>query len=710
LVASLSQLPARLSRAAPTIVSPRRHRTLSQVLFAAIVYLATAFLVTWPLVLHLGSSIYLPPTGLPAGGGDIAGSIAHLREFAEGAFPFAPGRIHDFNAPDGLPVRWPLNLANAPSLSLLSVLAVAVGAQAAYGLFVILGYVASGIAMFLFVRGLTGSAWIALVIGWAFAFYPFPVVQGEHPHFLHGWVFVLMGWRLLVLAERPTLRNGLWAGAAGVLAVSWTHYFILLGGVFYAALTVAVVVVGLARGDLRTRLLPAAAGAGLVFGFIFAMRQLMAVSSAPDVGAAHDFRDIIATSAEPLMYLVPPSHTLLGRWTQPFLAERGIDGVEWTLYLGVTTMALALVGLVAASMRAVAPRLRLASLLALAAVVSGLVFSAPPQIELFGHLFRTPSYLVYSATPTFRLYSRFGMVVMFGVCVLAAVALSAVTRGQSRRATAVVLALATVLVPLDLWNRPAHAVRDLRAPAIYHVLRAQPPGIVAEYPIRPIPFTGHYLDLYYQGVHDHPILNGFFRDSYQERALVVADLSDPATAGKLATLGVRYILVEPKYLWVGVPPPGTPRKGFRLIAKDDYGRLYRVVAGPQPLITGWKGFAPLEGRPGARYQWAAAPPIQLQVLAPCSPCRGALVFTTASFARPRQLEIRGPGGSVLRRVTVPVEPITVAVPLRFDRKIILDLAPSPGPQSIDETLHNGDPRKVTVWVGQTRFVQIPVSP
>jgi hypothetical protein len=686
----------------------KAHRAKIEFALAVAVFALTALFVVWPLPLHLGSSIYLPPTANPEGGGDLPGSIAHLREFAEGHFPFFPGRIEDFNAPDGLEIRWPLNLASFSSTSVLYLLAVLFGANAAYGLFVIFGYIASGTAMFLLLRSLTGSAWIGVLIGWAFAFYPFAVMKAEHPHFLHGWVFVLLAWRLFALSERPTVRNGLWAGAAGILAVSWTHYFILLAGVFYAALVFTDLLLGSFRGDLRRRLLPHAAGAGLVFGFVFLMRQLLlAVQSVPGVGAANDLSAVIATAAKPLMFVVPSGNTFFGRWTQPFLAKRGLDEVEWTLYLGASTMALGIIGLGAALIGKLPLRLRRISAFGLTAVVTGLIFSAPPQVELFGRVLRTPTYFVFQAAAAYRLYTRFVVVVMFGVCLLAALGLAALTRQRGGRAVAAILVAATLLVPLDLWNKPPNAVRDLRVPPIYDLLRDQPPGILAEYPLRSIPQIGHYLDLYYQGRHDHPILNGYFRGPYEERALSLVDFDDPTVAGKLATLGVRYILLTPPRLVPEVQPVKTPRKGFRFIASDYYGSLYRVTARPRPLVTGWTGFAALEGGPENRFQWAGDAHAQLEVVADCHPCSGLLVFTAASFAQPRRLEIRAPGVGTLRRVTVPTTPIVIAVPLHFNRRILVDLYASPGPQSIAETLGEGnrDIRKVTVWVGSTRFTQ-----
>ena len=194
------------------------------------VYALFTVFLTWPLLPHLGSAAYLDQTS--PHGGDLSGSIAQLRELVDGRHnPFAPGRQHDFDAPSGLGIRWALNLASFSSNGLLYLLALAFGATVAYGVFTVLGYAASGLAMFLLVRHLTRDSWIALVCGWAFAFYPFVVVTGEHPQFVHGWVFVVMFWRFLRLYEEPSMRNGVWAGLASILALSWTQQFILIGGI-----------------------------------------------------------------------------------------------------------------------------------------------------------------------------------------------------------------------------------------------------------------------------------------------------------------------------------------------------------------------------------------------------------------------------------------------------------------------------------------------
>jgi hypothetical protein len=697
---------ARLPGLPAALLASSRRPSLETLGAVALYILCTVYL-TWPLVTDLGSTFYLFPKN-PRGPGDLAGGAAQLRELvAAHHSPFLPGRISNFNAPDGLEIRWALNLASAPSTLFLYCLALVFGATAAYGLYVMLGYVASGTAMFLLARRLTKSAWIGLLSGWAFAFYPFAVVKGEHPEFVHGWVFVVMIWRLLALMERPTVRNGVWAGAATLLALSWTQYFILLGGICFAALTVAALASAAIRRDFRRRLIVHLPSIGLVLAFGLAMRRFLQASGEDATLPGNTLADIVATSAHLPMYLVPPAHNiLLGDLTRHYLTEHGWNAVEWTLYVGAIVMLLAVAGVVAALRRRLPPQ-AVRTVAALSTVlVAAILFSLPPRTEVGGHMLRLPSYLVFEASTGWRLYTRFVVVVMLALCILAAFGLQALSRHRSPRGRAALLVLVTVLVPVDLWDRPPVTTYRVETPRIYSVLRAQPPGIVAEYPLRPVLDARDYLDLYFQEAHGKPILNGYLSGPYEQRALSLTRLDDPATAGKLATLGVRYVLLTPWRVMPGVSDPGHPGRGFRAIARDRYGSLYRVAAKPMPFIYARKGLEPQEA-PGIDYRWATGSQVELEVLAPCTSCTGTLQFMSASFGRGRVLKVRAHGGKELLTTYVGPHRRLVSLPLRFSRRIVIDLSTIPGPQSIQETTGLPDPRRVSINLEKPRFLISP---
>src|SRR5688500_14005909 len=102
--------------------TPRRERRLgalrasprAQTVAAMLLYAAYALFVTWPLALDLDGSIF---GGV---GGDLTGTIAHVREqVEERIFPFAPGTLHDFDAPFGEPEQWVFNIVSLPSTALM---------------------------------------------------------------------------------------------------------------------------------------------------------------------------------------------------------------------------------------------------------------------------------------------------------------------------------------------------------------------------------------------------------------------------------------------------------------------------------------------------------------------------------------------------------------------------------------------------------------
>jgi len=678
-------------------------------LLALLLYVGFTLFLTWPLVTHLGSTIYLSPSRPK---GDYTSVIANIRELVHGWHnPFLPGRIHDFNAPYGLPITWVNNVATFASTSILYVLTAIFGATAAVGLFVMLGFVASAMAMFLLVRRFTGSPGIALVIGYAYGFYPYVVANGEHPHHIHGWVFVLMAWRMVELYERPNLRNGLLAGAACLVTLGWTPYFILLGGVLYGTLLVATLVLATWRRRLRPQLAPQLVCLGIVLAFLGLARGLADVDiQAAAVGHA-SLTDLFAQTARPLNYLVPSGHNpVVGDATRPFLQARGwFDATEKSLYVGVSLALLALVGFVGAVTRLLPRRTVPLVLMFSAVTLIALAFSAPPKVTVAGHIFSFPSYYVWKVESGWRIYERFVMVVMLGLCVVASFGIQALMRGRGPRFRTIALVVVAILVPLDLWSKYEPNTGRLTEPAIYRTLRAEPAGIVAEYPIQPSAFAEDYDELYNQQFHRKPIVNGFPARTVDElRALELARLSDPNTAGALAARGVRYVLLKHRSYIAAIPKPGLPGKGYQLIQRSAFGDLYRVTAVPAAATLA--GFEPLagfgweEGVAGSRFRWILASPAVLAVSAHCSPCVGEFYFRSDSYNGSRRLTVRQ-GSRVLAKRKIRTS-TDVTFPIRFNRrtKLVFDFSPPPTP--IARVMPGSpDRRSLGITVEEPRFAE-----
>ena len=685
----------RLSTRARDWLGRRRIQTI----LALLAYAAFAVYLTWPLVVDLDSRIY-------GAAGDLTGVISTHREMVDsGEFPFAPGRLGDFNAPDGLEIRWTLNLLTLPSFGSLDALTALFGPIPAVGLYTLLAFTLSGVAMFLLVRRLTGHPGAAFVAGFAYAFYPFVVVKAQgHLDFVHGWVLVLPLWRMLELIERPVARNGIWAGLALIFAFAWTPYHILLAGVMALALSAAAIGLAWRRGVIRQTISALAVVGGIAATFLVGMVLLNQSAPRSEV-RTHTVADAVAYSARAAEYVVPTSeHPLVGKRAGEYRAEHlhGSNRSENTLYVGISVLILALVGLVAGARRP--GPLRRAAVAAGFVVVAGFAFSAPPQVDLFGFSFPTATQYLFDLTTSWRVFSRLVVVVMAGLVVLAGLGMHGLVRRRPLAIQALVLAVLLVVIAGDLRAaRPAHGTNKLLIPTTYQRLASMPQGIAIEYPVVPAE-QSMYGDVFYQGWHRKPIVNGYYEDSPEEnRALRLTDLSRPATASGLKALGVRYVLVRRDIEAAGLPDPGRPTRDYKLLTEDPYIALYRLeLPGPRVLATAMDGFAPTEQSAAGPFQWLTQDDGTIEVRGSCTRCAGTLRIVLGTLGRARDVSIKSPDGRTLVRARV-ARRTSLRLPLTFERKVDLRIEATPGPQSIAETTGSPDTRSVSISVNDLSF-------
>ncbi len=679
----------------------RAHRRQVELVLAAAIYLGFACYLTWPLATNLSHSIYGAP-------GDPYGSMAFFRELAEHHYnPFLPGTISQLGAPAGIPIPWPRDLASAPAILTLYLLTALFGAIPAYGLYTLVGYTLTGAVTFLFARRLTGNTWAALIAGWAFAFYPFAGINGRgHPDNIQGWLLVLAVWRMVELMWHPTRRNGLVAGLAVTLCMWWSPYFILFGGVLYVIVTAVALLVAWRGGGLRPMLMPQLLAALIVCAFLAGLGVLSTVGETQAIGArTHTTRELDFYAAHPLQYVLPDLESpLFGGDTRAYLERYpyGGAGIENTLYVGVTVILLALVAFAAFVRRRLAPWLGGAVLALSLIAVAGVVTSMSPEARVFGVLIPFPSHFIAQVTTTWRVYSRFVIVVMLALAVLAAVGLDALTRRRSTWVRVGAMSLATIAIPLDLWAPQHGNVDNISTPGIYKTLARQPMGLVAEYPLAASSFNT-YSDVFYQSAYGKPLTGGYLEGSFQERlAFSLAELSNPSTAPRLATLGVRYVLLDATPAsWGEWPAAGEPGAGFRLIAREPYADLYLVTARPQSpaLVAAGEGFGATLPTNTGPVNWLERPSGTINLVGTCKSCDGVLSMTLASYAQPHDVTILDDRGRVLGRATVGAA-ARATIPLHFSRHTAIRLVATPGPQAVSET--EGSP-SVSVEVAGLEF-------
>jgi hypothetical protein len=677
---------------------------------AAAAYLAFAVAITWPFALHPGSTLF---GGV---GSDLTGSVARFRELADaGQPPFLPGHVPDFDAPGGLTTQWTLDLASFPSSAMLWLGSVAFGGVAAYGLLAIINFAGSALAMFLLTRWLTGSAGAGFVAGTAFGFWPYVFATATQP-LGSGWVFVLLVWRMIVVLRQPSLRNGVWAGLAGVLVLAWIQYWLLIGGVLYAVLACAVLFLAHRRGEARAQLRAQSVAAALLASWVLLVFVIGSVTAFTDV-PVRSGTDAIRYSARPLMYLLPsPHHPLLGDLTEGTIRDRYMSAdstaAYTAIYVGVVTLVLAAWGLLSAWRRDARSQGALTgkeiSLIAVALILVAGLLSGPPEVNVLGTTIPTPVKAVTEVTSVFRSVARFAHLVMLGLCLLMALGVATLVDGRSRTVRGVLVVGLAAIVALDLWNLEPPGPTRVVYPPVLTRLADRPPGILVEYPVLAAVNSGSEAT-FYQQAHGHPLFNGFRRDTESESLkLELQALKDPRTPPELARLGVRYVLVRDiKGGIPGVPPAGSQINGMRLIDRDGYGALYRLTAQPATnSVHALSGFTIPEGDPVRFIRWMSKRTARLEVRAGCTPCEGTLRIATGTYLTPRHLVIRNEAGREVAAKTISSESERFAVPIEVSGRGRFTFEISPSPQApADVDPNNPDTRPLGIFLSYpVRFV------
>jgi hypothetical protein len=149
-----------------------------------------------------------------------------------------------------------------------------------------------------------------------------------------------------------------------------------------------------------------------------------------------------------------------------------------------------------------------------------------------------------------RTWTRFGIIALFGMAVLAGLGAAAWHRREirpiksavaGRLAWPIVIAVAL----FELWWRPVPMMAPVFERPVDQWLRSQPGAQpIIEYPLDSA-FDGQQL--VYTRAHGKPILHGYatyFSFAFSRQHPELLDFPEPAALQRLSTLGVRYVLIE----------------------------------------------------------------------------------------------------------------------------------------------------------------------
>lgn len=363
-------------------------------------------------------------------------------------------------------------------------------AYAAHNSAVLLAFILTATGMYYLVRYLTHDRRAAALSAIWFAFCPFIFARTAHIQLLMtaGLPFAMLAFHRL--ADRPTAGRGAALGCAMAAQALCCGYY----GIFVILMVGFAVVVVASTRRLWTdaRYWMAIGVAGIVSIGLVVPAYLPYIALRRDTGFHRTIGQAVQYSANWSAYLA--SSSFAHAWLLPFLPE-------WTdvLFPGVLVTIFGLAGAY------VARGQRRGELTWLYGGLAATAFwtSFGPPAHVYSALYAVVPVFVWLRAP-----SRFGLIVVFALSVLAGVAVSAWLRRVRRPALALaVLALfasSELIVPLNMPDVPP-------VQPVYHTLATMPPGPVIEMPFY-YPEVGlHQHTKYMLASTSHwmPLVNGY---------------------------------------------------------------------------------------------------------------------------------------------------------------------------------------------------------
>ena len=442
--------------------------------------------------------------------------------------PRDPG--HLFDAPIFHPERRTLAYSEpliVPGAMAIPLRAAGLDATTTYNLLAMLGYALSAWAMWRLVARWTGDEWAGATAGAAYAFNAHLLTRFGHLQALHAEFVPLVLLGVDGLARRAAWRDAALL-AAGLVLTGLTSIYQLT---FAAAATVA----GLAAraGEWRAR---AARTLGVTFAGIAGSVLLLSpmlwqyLMVSRELGLVRSLDAALRSAATWRDYLATAGRLHHALWSAPFTGGTA-------LFPGIAVTALAVVALV----RPARDRGRIAMAAAIAVV--GLVMSIGPRLPIYAWLYDLVPLL--QAT---RVTSRWGVLVLTGLALLAGYGLARVRAGLSGSAARLVGLGALLVVTAEAWRAPVAYTPSPAVPPIYERLARLEGAVLLELPIFPgAQFNLNAPYLLAQTVHFAPILagySGWSTPGYDERLRALSTFPGDESRATLAGLGVTHVVIH----------------------------------------------------------------------------------------------------------------------------------------------------------------------
>jgi hypothetical protein len=531
--------------------------------FLAFIYFTVlSIIMTYPLVARMGS------VAPGAGGGDGSYFIWLVGWYQKALFQL---KISPFFAPYlNYPQGW--NLATTDITPAMVAIALPgsllFGPAWGFNFSMLLSFILSGWAMYLWVKHLTNDSIAGLVAGTVFAFLPYRMT-----HFLVGHLnlagtqwFPFYFWGLFDLLKqekfswKPVLMAGIAAGLIGLTSPYYVYMTMLLTIVFLLGFFIFKGYKRLKHVVFWKSLLAFGVLAVLLVGL--SMLPYLQLGSENGL-TTRSVEYMNRYSASPTDFVIPSIKQFLwGNWIDATFNPDVFH--ESTLYIGAVAFVLAVIAWIKRRQLRNPELLGIAILVAAAGFVLALgiqlhwlgkqIVSLPTVLQPILH--RTdmptiyfPAYYLYRYLPFFskmRVMMRFGLFTLIFTSLMAGLGAYLLTKSASSKVRNWVGVALLVLVFIDFYPGVLKDFSTTKARPLDTWLATQPnTGALAQFPFDEESSQGQ---VYYTLFHQKPFLGGDFSSNATEQFVrirpVMNTFPSRESVALLKQLGVTYVVVD----------------------------------------------------------------------------------------------------------------------------------------------------------------------
>lgn len=437
---------------------------------------------------------------------------------------------HLFDANIFFPDQLTLTLSDSvilPSLMAAPLLAAGVHPVVTYNLLFLSGFWFSGIALYLLVERLTGSARAAFVSGLMFACYSFRLEHYSHLELqMTQWIpLALLALHLFVVTRRWVYALGL--GLAVVAQLYSAMYYAVFLGIYGSVIGIGLLLTY--RPPLRQIVPPLAVAA--LLAAVMAVPLVRAYSSGESAKWGRPLDIVQSFSAVPSDYL--RMHPRSAVWSP--LLPRGKG--ERELFPGAAPLVLGAIGL-APPMSAVRWT-----------YAAGLLLSFDMSLGLNGWLYPFLHRHV-DAMRVLRVTARFSVLVGMTLAIFAGFGVRRLLQRSRPSVAPVLFAALVALVMIDAWPRLELVPVWREPPTIYESLKKERRVVLFEMPVtrgNPDYFAENTPFMYFSVWHWLPMVNGysgFIPQSYGELINEIEEFPKPEALDALRRRGVTHVTVN----------------------------------------------------------------------------------------------------------------------------------------------------------------------